>query len=82
MKQLLIEIDEELSGRLEEVAPSRSRRRSEFIRMAIRKAIWELEELATREAYALQPDSAADAYVDPSAWEPAARAAKVNRAKR
>ena len=42
MKQLLIEIDEDMATQLERVAPARSRRRSEFIRAAIRRALWEL----------------------------------------
>jgi metal-responsive CopG/Arc/MetJ family transcriptional regulator len=62
MKQMLIQIDDELAVRLEKVAPSRSRLRSEFVRAALRKALWELEERATAEAYRRQPDSAADAY--------------------
>ena len=37
--------------------------------MAIRKALWEQEERATAAAYERQPDSAADAYVDPAVWE-------------
>jgi predicted transcriptional regulator len=69
MKQLLIEIDEEMARRLERVAPTRSRRRSEFVRDAIRRALWELEERATEQAYARQPDSDADAYLDPTVWE-------------
>ena len=72
MKQLLVEIDDELARKLEDVAPTRTRRRSEFIRMAIRKALWDLEEVAIREAYARQPDSAAEAWLDPEAWDPAA----------
>ena len=70
MKQLLIEIDDEVAARLEHVAPARSRRRSEFIRTAIRRALWEIEEHATAEAYRREPDSAADVYVDSRAWEP------------
>jgi predicted transcriptional regulator len=69
MKQILVEIDDTTAERLEEVAPSRSRKRSEFIRAAIQKALWDLEELRTAEAYARQPDRAA-AYVDPAVWEP------------
>jgi hypothetical protein len=57
------------------VAPERSRRRSEFIRMAIRKALWEEQERATAEAYRRQPDSSSDAYLDPRTWE-------ANRKKR
>ncbi len=68
MKSLLIEVDDALAGRLEQVAPARSRRRSEFVRAAILKALWEAEEKATAEAYARQPDSA-DADFDPAVWE-------------
>jgi predicted DNA-binding protein len=70
MKQILIEIDDELIEKLEKVAPSRSRRRSEFVRNAIRQAIWDLQERETAEAYRQQPDSNHDAYLDSSVWEP------------
>jgi predicted transcriptional regulator len=69
MKPLLIEIEDDVAARLEEVAPGRSRRRSEFIRQAIRRALWDLEEQATAEAYRRRPDAAADAYLDPAVWE-------------
>ena len=69
MKQLIIELDDETAERLDQVAPARSRKRSQFIRSAIRRALWELEERATAEAYRKQPDSAADAYVDGNVWE-------------
>jgi len=72
MKRILIEIDGDLEARLERVAPARSRRRSEFIRAAIRRALWEVEEQATAEAYRRQPDSADDAWIDPRTWEPRA----------
>ena len=70
MKSLLIELDDEMAARLEQVAPGRSRRRSEFIRTAVRRALWELEEQATAEAYRRVPDTAAEAHWDPAAWEP------------
>lgn len=72
MKQILVELEDDVAARLEVVAPGRARRRSEFIRNAIRRALWELEEAATAEAYRRQPDSAADAPVDPKVWEPRA----------
>jgi predicted DNA-binding protein len=75
MKQLLIELDAETAARLEKVAPGRSRRRSEFIRSAIRRALWDVEEAATEESYRRQPDSAEDAY-DPAAWEPQRRTSR------
>jgi predicted transcriptional regulator len=68
MKSLLVEVDDELASRLERVAPAHSRRRPEFVRAAILKALWEAEELATTEAYARQPDSP-DAAFDPAVWE-------------
>jgi len=68
MKSLLVEVDDDLAGRLERVAPARSRRRSEFVRAAILKALWEAEEQATAEGYARQPDSPDTAF-DPAAWE-------------
>src|SRR6266545_4641667 len=73
MKQLLIEIDKDMATQLERVAPTRSRRRSEFIRAAIRRALWELEERATAQAYARQPDSAKEAYFDATVWEARSR---------
>lgn len=70
MNKLLIELDDETSRRLEAVAPARSRRRSAFVRMAIRKAIWEIEERQVAEAYGRTPDTAGDAYLDARVWEP------------
>ncbi len=79
MKQVLIELDAETAARLERVAPGSARRRSEFIRSAIRMALWELEDRVTEEAYARQPDVPGDAYLDPGVWEP--RGARKPRAK-
>lgn len=79
MKQLLIEVEDDIAAKLEAAAPGRTRRRSEFVRMAIRRALWELEEAATAEAYRRQPDSAADGYLDPSTWEPRAGAPRKSR---
>jgi len=70
MKQVLIELEDETLARLERVAPARSRRRSEFIRSAVNRALWELEEQATGEAYRRLPDTSADAYQDAAVWEP------------
>ena len=68
MKQLVIEIDEKIATQLERVAPTGSRRRSEFIRNAIRQALWQLEERATAQAYARHPDSE-EAHLDATVWE-------------
>lgn len=76
---ILVELDAEMAARLERIAPARSRRRSEFIRAAIRKALWELEEQLTANAYSRIPDSAHDAVVEPSLWEAPATAARSRR---
>ena len=69
MKKLLIELDDATAEELERVAPARSPERSEFVRSAIRRALRELEEEATEQAYRDQPDSS-DGYVDAKVWEP------------
>lgn len=79
MKQILVEVDDETAARLDEVAPTRSRKRSEFIRAAIRRALWELQERATEEAYRRLPDTD-PVYFDPGAWE--AREPRVKYRKR
>ena len=68
MMQVLISIDVETAARLEKVAPARSRKRSEFIRAAIRKALWEVEERKTARAYAARPDTEPPAF-DAALWE-------------
>lgn len=73
MIKVLVELDDDTAARLERVAPSRVRRRSEFIRAALRRALWELEEQATAQAYQRQPDAGHDVHVDPAVWEPAPR---------
>ncbi len=82
MKQLLIEIDEDMATQLERVTPARSRQRSEFIRAAIRRALWELEERATAQAYGRQPDSAKEAYFDAAVWEARSRSRPRQRRRR
>lgn len=68
MKQLLLEIEDDLAVKLQQVAPGRSRR-SVFIRDAILRALWEIEEGATAEAYSRRPDSATGNFFDSSLWE-------------
>lgn len=60
MKALLIQLDEQTLAALNRVAAPDKRKRSEFIRQAIRKAIRQAEFNTMREAYHKQPDSAAD----------------------
>jgi len=81
MKTLIVELDDDVAAKLEQVAPGRARRRSEFIRNAVRKALWEIEEQATAEAYRRQPDSTEDAYLNPAVWEPRTKSRRT-RARR
>jgi len=81
MNQILIEIDDELAAQLRRVVPARSRGRSEFIRNAIRKALWAQEEAKTAAAYAAQPDSPDASYTDAEVWKtaPVTRPRKKSR---
>lgn len=84
---ILVDLPESLLRDLNRVAPPRSRKRAEFIRTAIRKALMEEEERHTRAAYEAQPDTN-DVYFDPRAWakatspaQPRASSAKRKRRK-
>ena len=61
MKPLLIHLDENTMKALNRLASPEKRKRSEFIREAIRKAIRQAEYRSMREAYRRQPDTAAEA---------------------
>ena len=73
MKRLRIAIDHDTMQRLDRLVPGGSSGRSEFVRAAIQRALWEIEERHTREAYTAWPDSAEDAVFDPAVWEPQPR---------
>jgi predicted transcriptional regulator len=66
MRRLSLQIDDAMARQLERVAPARGRRRSRFIRLAIQKALMDLEEVRTREEYARHPD--APATFDAKTW--------------
>ena len=78
--QLLIEVDGGLWKAIERVAPARSRRRSEFIRMAIRKAVMEEQERLTEAAYRKQPDTE-PTYFNSEVWEPTFKPARRRRSR-
>ena len=61
MKSLLIQLDEQTLLALNRVAAPGKRKRSEFIRQAIRKAVRNAEYRAMRDAYRRQPDLALEA---------------------
>lgn len=66
MKQLLVQFDDKTSALLERIAPGRSRKRSEFIRRAVARALQDEIEQRTRAAYEMWPD--APATFDPDEW--------------
>ena len=72
MPSILIQVDEPLLRSLNKVAPAAKRQRAEFIRQAVREAIRKREYEQIREAYRLQPDSAADAddWSNAEEWKP------------
>ncbi len=71
MKSILVQLDPATLRGLNEVAPASSRRRSEFIRTAIRKAVLAEEYARMRKAYELAPDSEseADTWADPEEFQ-------------
>ena len=60
MPNILVFIDDAMARALEKVAPARSRERSRFIRLAIRKALMELEDIETVKAYDRLPQDTPD----------------------
>ena len=58
MKQVLVQLDDATAAQLEKVAPGSSRKRSEFLRGVIARAIHETLEQRTRAAYDRWPDHA------------------------
>jgi len=61
MRSILVQLDEPTYRALSQVLPAAKRRRSHFIREAIRKAIREAEYRRIRQAYLAQPDSEEEA---------------------
>lgn len=68
MAQILVQISESMLADLERVAPGTTRKRSRFIQLAIQRALMELQDRKTREAYEAQPDAAA-AFPDDVPWD-------------
>jgi predicted transcriptional regulator len=69
-RQIIVELDEGTARELERIAPSRARKRSEFVRRALRQALDAEAERRMADAYRRQPDDAEPERVDPEAWEP------------
>lgn len=69
MKRMLVEIDDCSARDLERVAPTRERKRAEFIRLAIRRAIDLALDRTTREAYRNAPVSGELVASDVEGWD-------------
>ncbi len=68
MAQILVQVSDQMLESLEKVAPGSSRKRSRFIRLALQKALMEVQDLGTREAYRRVPDDTLD-WFDPRVWD-------------
>lgn len=79
MQQVIVELDDRTMERLNRVAPPSARKRSEFIREAIRRALNERLEQDMERAYRTQPQDGADLDLDPSTWEAPAPKRKARR---
>ena len=81
-RQIIVELDEGMAQELERIAPSRARKRSEFVRRALRQALDAEVERRMADAYLRQPDDAEPELVDPEAWEPQRPAIRRRRRDR
>ena len=79
MQQVIIELDDRTIERLNQVAPAKARKRSEFIREAIRRALNERLEADMERAYAAHAPEAAEVDLDPTTWEARPRKKKAKR---
>lgn len=66
MKRILIDLDVRTARDLERVAPARARKRAEFVRLAIRRAIDLVLDRETAAAYRNAPLEPVD---DPTGWD-------------
>ena len=78
-RQIIVEIDEGTAQELERISASRARKRSEFVRRALRQALDAEVERRMADAYRRQPDDAEPEMVDPEAWEPQRPATRRRR---
>jgi hypothetical protein len=70
MSQVLINFDEATLKAIDRIAPAAKRKRADFIRQAVKDAIFRKETEKMREAYLLQPDSpiGSDTWELPEPW--------------
>jgi len=80
MKQILVQLDERTASLLEAAVPAKSRKRSEFIRQAIARALLDVAEVRTRAAYLRSP--ADPTPFDPTTWADPREALRPTRQPR
>lgn len=81
MNQVIVELDDRTLKRLDKVAPAKARRRSEFIREAIRRALDSLASEQIERAYRRQPQAEVETDLDPATWEPVPPTRRSKKAK-
>jgi hypothetical protein len=71
MQKVLVQFEEVTLEAIDRIAPAAKRKRADFIRSAVKEAIFRYEQERMREAYRLKPDSAqeADTWDLPEAWD-------------
>jgi predicted transcriptional regulator len=79
MKQFLVELDDGCARDLERVAPAKNRKRAEFVRLAIRRAIDLALDRATEQAYRIRPFSDEPVATDLVGWDEGNRLARASR---
>jgi metal-responsive CopG/Arc/MetJ family transcriptional regulator len=72
MPKVLVQFEDATLEAIDRIAPAAKRKRAEFIRSAVKDAIFRYEQERMREAYRLQPDSVqrADPWELPEEWKP------------
>ena len=68
-RQVIVEIDAAMARELERIAPAATRRRSAFIRAALRRALDDWAERRMAQAYRALPD-VDPAFFEARVWEP------------
>jgi predicted transcriptional regulator len=71
MSQVLIQFDDATLKAIDRIAPAAKRKRADFIRQAVKDAIFRFETERMREAYRRQPDSVetSDTWALPEEWK-------------
>jgi hypothetical protein len=77
MKQFLVELDDRSARDLERVAPAKERKRTEFVRLAIRSAIDRALDRSTAQAYRSSPLSGELTSSDLAGWDAGNELAKT-----